>query len=53
MGADVLTKLFELVGDGQLTPRIGATYPLAKAEQAHRDLAARTTTGKLLLDPTG
>lgn len=53
MGADVLTRLFELVGEGRLTPRIGATYPLAEAAQAHRDLAGRTTTGKLLLDPRG
>src|SRR5579875_68459 len=51
MGADVLARLFELVAEGRLTPRIGETYPLARAEQAHRDLAARTTTGKLLLDP--
>jgi NADPH2:quinone reductase len=51
MGADVLAHLFELVIDGRLTPVIGETYPLAEAERAHRDLAARTTTGKLLLDP--
>jgi NADPH2:quinone reductase len=30
---------------------VGATYSLAEAAQAHRDLAARTTTGKLLIDP--
>jgi NADPH2:quinone reductase len=51
MGADVLSRLFELVLEGRLTPLIGETYPLADAERAHRDLAARTTTGKLLLDP--
>jgi NADPH2:quinone reductase len=50
MAGDVFARLCELVIEGALTPVIGATYPLADAEQAHRDLAARTTTGKLLLD---
>ena len=53
MSADVLARLFELVLEGRLTPLIGETYPLGDAERAHRDLAARTTTGKLLLDPRG
>jgi NADPH2:quinone reductase len=52
MSTDVLARLFELVGEGGLTPVIGETYPLAEAARAHRDLAARTTTGKLLIDPT-
>jgi NADPH2:quinone reductase len=30
---------------------VGATYPLAGAAQAHADMRARRTTGKLLLDP--
>jgi NADPH:quinone reductase len=47
----VLDRLFALVADGTLRPVIGETYPLADAARAHRDLAARTTTGKLLLDP--
>jgi NADPH2:quinone reductase len=51
MTGDVLARLFELVLEGALTPVLGATYPLAEAERAHRDLAARTTTGKLVLDP--
>ena len=34
---------------GQLTVRIGATYPLAEAADAHRALEARRTTGKVLL----
>jgi NADPH:quinone reductase len=41
--------LFALVERGELTVRIGATYPLAEARQAHEDLEARRTTGKLLL----
>jgi NADPH2:quinone reductase len=36
-------------GDGTLQIRIGGRYPLADAAMAHEDLAARRTTGKLLL----
>lgn len=39
------------VADGTLDVRIGARYPLAEAEQAHRDLESGGTTGKLLLIP--
>jgi NADPH2:quinone reductase len=42
-------SLLELIGDGKLDVRIGARYPLAQARQAHVDLEARRTTGKLLL----
>jgi len=45
-----LGELFELAAAGKLTVRTGATYPLADAAQAQIDLAARRTTGKLLLD---
>jgi NADPH2:quinone reductase len=43
------SQLFELVDAGKLDVRIGARYPLAEAAQAHADLEARKTTGKLLL----
>ncbi|MBV9603845.1 MAG: quinone oxidoreductase [Solirubrobacterales bacterium] len=43
--------LFELIADGRLNVRIGARYPLDQARQAHEDLEARKTTGKLLLVP--
>lgn len=46
-----LAELFGLAAAGQLRTVVGATYSLAEAAQAHRDLAARTTTGKLLIDP--
>jgi NADPH:quinone reductase len=36
---------------GALTLRIDGKYPLAEAAQAHRELEARKTTGKLLLIP--
>jgi NADPH2:quinone reductase len=42
-------RVLDLVGAGQLEIRIGARYPLDKARQAHEDLEARRTTGKLLL----
>jgi hypothetical protein len=34
---------------GELEIRIGATFPLAEAAQAHRELEDRRTTGKVLL----
>ena len=39
------------IASGELKIRIGATYPLSEAAQAHRDLEGRKTTGKLLLIP--
>lgn len=39
------------VASGELSVRIGARYPLAKAADAHRALAGRETTGKVLLIP--
>jgi NADPH:quinone reductase len=43
--------VFAWVADGSLDVRIGARYPLEEARQAQEDLAARKTTGKLLLIP--
>jgi NADPH2:quinone reductase len=43
------TDLLGWVADGSLQVRVGARYPLAEAARAHEDLAARRTTGKLLL----
>ena len=45
------SELFDAIGSGALEIRIGHSYPLADAAQAHRDLEARKTTGKLLLLP--
>lgn len=44
-------ELFGWVAAGKLTVRIGATYPLAQAAEAHRALEGRRTTGKVLLVP--
>ena len=43
--------LFDLVRRGDLDVRIGGRYPLDDAARAHEDLAARRTTGKLLIVP--
>ena len=42
-------EVMALVTSGRLTVHISATYPLADAARAHRDLESRATTGKLLL----
>lgn len=44
-------ELFGAVVSGHLHVRIGARYALADAAQAHEDLQARRTTGKVLLIP--
>ena len=43
--------VFGMIAAGNLKLRIGHTYPLDEAQQAHRDLEGRKTTGKLLLIP--
>ncbi|RIJ76305.1 quinone oxidoreductase [Nakamurella silvestris] len=52
--AELLERAEELWGwiaDDRLDLSIGQTYPLAEAGRAHEDLAARRTSGKLLLIP--
>ena len=41
--------LFRWIAEGKVTLRIDREYPLAETAQAHRDMEARQTTGKLLL----
>lgn len=43
--------VMQMIVRGDLKLRIHKVYPLAEAEQAHRDLEGRKTTGKLLLRP--
>jgi NADPH2:quinone reductase len=45
------SAVFAMIAAGKLKLRIAHTYPLAEAQQAHRDLEGRKTTGKLLLLP--
>ena len=42
-----------MIADGKLRLRIEHIYSLSQAQQAHRDLEGRKTTGKLLLIPDG
>lgn len=44
------TELFTATRAGALVARVGATYPLAEASDAHRALESRSSTGKILLD---
>ena len=45
------TDVFDAVAAGRLKVRMEHTYPLAQAQQAQIDIAARKTTGKLVLIP--
>jgi NADPH:quinone reductase len=51
--AAIVADLFAAVDAGELEVIVGGVYPLADARRAHQDIAARRTTGKLLLDPSG
>jgi NADPH:quinone reductase len=43
--------VFNMISKGELKLRMAHNYPLRDAQEAHRDLEARKTTGKLLLIP--
>jgi NADPH2:quinone reductase len=45
------TDVLNMIASGKLKLRIEHLYPLREAQQAHRDLEGRKTTGKLLLIP--
>jgi NADPH2:quinone reductase len=45
-------ELLPMVADGGLKPVVGGRYPLSAVREAHQDLLARRTTGKLVLDPS-
>jgi NADPH:quinone reductase len=50
--AAMIGDLLRAVAAGELEVVVGGVYPLSEARRAHEDIAGRTTTGKLLLDPT-
>ena len=43
------SEVFQDLGEGTLSVSLHGTYPLEDASRAHEDLAARITSGKLLL----
>jgi NADPH2:quinone reductase len=45
------TDILNMIASGKLKLRIEHIYALREAQQAHRDLEGRKTTGKLLLIP--
>jgi NADPH2:quinone reductase len=45
------TAVLDMILTGKVKLRVAHIYPLRDAQQAHRDLEARKTTGKLLLIP--
>ena len=47
-----MADLLQLTADGTLQPVVGGRYPLTAVREAHQDLLARRTTGKLVLDPS-
>jgi NADPH2:quinone reductase len=53
MFEEALADLFGRVARVELRVVVGATYGLGEAARAQEDLAARRTSGKLLLDPAG
>jgi NADPH:quinone reductase len=50
--ASMIAELLGAVAAGDLEVTIGATYPLSEAARAHEAMQERSTTGKLLLDPS-
>lgn len=44
-------RLFELIANGTLEIRVGATFPLLKAADAHRAIESRATTGSTVMLP--
>jgi NADPH2:quinone reductase len=50
--APMIRELLGAVASGELEVTVGDVYPLTEAAQAHEDLMARRTSGKLLLDPS-
>lgn len=44
-------ELMDAMASGAITVNVSARYPLAEAEQAHRDLQGRKTVGSVVLVP--
>jgi NADPH2:quinone reductase len=48
---EAMDDMFEAVRAGELEAIVGGTYALEDARQAHEDIRARKTTGKLVITP--
>ena len=48
---DLAVELFNVIESGAVEVRVGQTYPLKEAQQAHEDLEGRKTTGSTVLLP--
>jgi NADPH2:quinone reductase len=48
---EAAARLFKVVRDGAVKIAVNATYPLSEAQQVHRDLAGRETTGSIVMLP--
>jgi len=51
LARQVFADLFALLAQGRIVPILTRRYPLEQAPQAMKDLAARRTTGKVVLIP--
>jgi NADPH2:quinone reductase len=49
--AEQMDQLFAWARSGRIRPHLGASFPLARAQEALGQLAARKSTGKILLKP--
>lgn len=47
--AAVVESVWPMIADGRVRPVIGARFPLAEAQEAHRALASGDVSGKILL----
>ena len=52
LAAPMIGELLGAVAAGELEVTVGDVYPLSDAARAHEALIARTTSGKILLDPS-
>ena len=52
LAVPLVGELLEALATGALRVTISGVYPLSEAARAHQALEARTSTGKLLLDPS-
>ena len=51
LAMSMIGELLGAVASGELEVTVGGVFPLSEAGRAHEGLIARSTTGKLLLDP--